>query len=272
MKNMFYKTGNKGVTLAKSGLMEAEQSVRHCFTTRLGGVSSGCWASLNMGFSRGEDRDIVLRNYNLVCEAAGLNFSRLTRTNQKHGTVVTEVTDDNVGCGFFEPSFDPTDALITKLADTPIVVHTADCVPVLFYDRVNRAIGAAHAGWRGMAAGVIEATINAMEKAYGTDAADVVAAVGPCIGPCCFEVDDDVADVFIHDFGEGVLVTPECGEKVRVDLPKCAFEALTGRGVPEKNIDISGECTKCSETYYYSHRRQGEQRGSQVAIIQISGR
>ncbi|MBR5942368.1 MAG: peptidoglycan editing factor PgeF [Clostridia bacterium] len=272
MNKSFYKTENKGVTLVKSGLLEAEQSVRHCFTTRLGGVSTGFYASMNMGFGRGEDRDIVLRNYELVCEAAGLNFSRLTRTYQRHGINVKEVTDENVGSGFFIPEFDATDALITKLEYTPIVVHIADCVPVLLYDRSKRACAAVHAGWRGMAAGVIEAAINAMEDAYGTDASDLVAAVGPCVGPCCFEVDEDVADVFRSDFGMSVIIPADDEHKTRVDLPKCAVEALTGRGVPESNIDVSGDCTVCDETHYYSHRRMGENRGSQIAVIQISGR
>jgi YfiH family protein len=272
MKKTFYKTENKGVTLVKSGLLEAEQSVRHCFTTRLGGVSSGYWASTNLGFGRGEERDTVLRNFELVCEAAGLNFSRLTRSFQKHGINVTEVTEENVGSGFFEPPFDDTDALITRLENTPLVVHIADCTPVLLYDRVNRACAAIHAGWRGMAAGVIEAAINAMEDSYGTDPTDLAAAVGPCIGPCCFEVDEDVADVFRSDFGEGVVIPAKDGKKTRIDLPKCALEALTGRGVPENSIDVSGDCTFCDERLYYSHRRMGENRGTQTAIIQISGR
>ena len=123
-----------------------------------------------------------------------------------------------------------------------------------------------------MAAGVIEAAINAMEDAYGTDPADIAAAVGPCIGPCCFEVGEDVADVFRSDFGESVLIPAEEGGKPHVDLPKCAVEALTGRGVPEKNIDLSGDCTFCDGETYYSHRRMGENRGTQAAIIQISGR
>ena len=269
MNRSFYKTENKGVTLVKSGLLEAEQSVRHCFTTRLGGVSTGYWASTNLGFGRGEERDIVLRNFELVCEAAGLNFSRLTRSFQRHGVNVTEVTDENVGSGFFEPAFSDTDALITRLENTPLVVHIADCTPVLLYDRAKRACAAIHAGWRGMAAGVIEAAINAMEDAYGTDPADIAAAVGPCIGPCCFEVG---ADVFRSDFGESVLIPAEEGGKPHVDLPKCAVEALTGRGVPEKNIDLSGDCTFCDGETYYSHRRMGENRGTQAAIIQISGR
>ena len=272
MKKTFYTTENKGVTLVKSGLLEAEQSVRHCFTTRLGGVSTGYRASTNLGFGRGEERSVVLRNFELVCEAAGLNFSRLTRSYQRHGVNVTEVTEENVGSGFFEPAFADTDALITRLENTPLVVHIADCTPVLLYDRVKRACAAVHAGWRGMAAGVIEAAINAMEASYGTDPADLVAAVGPCIGPCCFEVDEDVADVFRSDFGEGVLIPAKDGAKTRVDLPKCAVEALTGRGVPENGIDVSGDCTRCDGDRFYSHRRMGENRGTQAAIIQISGR
>ena len=271
MNKSFYTIENKGVTLVRSGLLAAEQSVRHCFTTRLGGVSAGCYASTNLGFGRGEERDTVLRNFEIVCEAAGLNFSRLTRSFQKHGINVTEVTEQNVGSGFFEPAFDATDALITRLENTPLVVHIADCTPVLLYDRSKRACAAVHAGWRGMSAGVIEAAINAMEDSYGTDPADLIAAVGPCIGPCCFEVDEDVADVFRSDFGEGVLIPPKDGKKTRVDLPKCAVEALTGRGVPENNIDVSGEYTFCNAERYYSHRRMGEKRGTQIAAIQISG-
>ncbi len=270
MSNLFYKIENKGVTLLKSGLFEAEQSVRHCFTTRLGGVSTGGCAYLNTGFNRGEDRDTVLRNYNLICESAGLNFSRLSRTNQNHGVTVTEITDENVGCGFFEPSLPYTDAIITKAKNTPIVCHTADCVPVLLFDRAKSACAAIHAGWRGMTDGVIEATVSKMQEVYASDPLDMIAAVGPCIASCCFEVDEDVVDIFRSAFGDGVIIPKQGEQKTRIDLLRCAVDALSGCGISEKNIDVAAECTKCDAEHYYSHRRQGNERGTLAAIIQIT--
>jgi len=269
---MFFKNENKGVTLLKSGLLEAEQSLRHCFTTRLGGVSTGGCASLNTGFNRGEDREIVLRNYNLICEAAGFNFSRLSRTNQNHGIIVTEITKENVGCGFFEPSLAYTDAIVTNMTDTPIVCHTADCVPILLFDRAKQACAAIHAGWRGMVDGVIEATVKKLEELYSSDPSDMVAAIGPCICDCCFEVDEDVVETFRSAFGEGVIRNRTDGKKATVDLVKCAIDALSGCGISERNIDSAHECTKCNEELYYSHRRQGAERGTLAAIIQITGR
>lgn len=268
MANEFYIKENKGVTLLKSGVLEREYCVRHCFTTRLGGVSGGCYASTNMGFSRGEDRDTVMKNYRIVCDAAGLNFGGLTKTYQKHSIKVTEITGDKVGSGFVKPELPVTDAVITNLPGVPLVCHTADCVPVLLYDRKTHAIAAIHAGWRGMADGIIEETIGAMEDAYDTDPADLVAAVGPCIGPCCFEVDSDVAERFRSEFGDGVIIPGTGGNKTRIDLPACARDSLSGCGLDDCNIDISNECTKCKEELYYSHRRTGDMRGTLAGIIQ----
>lgn len=268
MTNEFYLKENKGVTLLKSGILEREYCVRHCFTTRLGGVSDGCYASTNMGFSRGEDRDTVMTNYEIVCDAVGLNFTGLTKTYQKHGVKVTEITEENVGSGFIKPELSATDAIITVLPNVPLVCHTADCVPVLLYDKVTHAIAAIHAGWRGMVDGVIEETIGAMEDAYDTDPVNLIAAVGPCIGPCCFEVDMDVVERFKSEFGEGVIIPGKQGNKSKIDLSMCARDALSGCGLDDCNIDISNECTKCKEDLYYSHRRMGDQRGTLAGIIQ----
>ena len=269
MENKFYKAENKGVTMLKSGLFEAEPLLRHCFSTRLGGVSEGALSSLNLGFNRGDERENVLTNYRRLCDAAGLYYPRLTRTAQEHGINVTKITEQNVGTGFILPPFCNTDALITNLPDTPVLCQTADCVPILLYDRRKHAVAAIHAGWRGMIDGVIEETVCAMGIEYQSDPDDMIAAIGACIGPCCFEVDEDVAEKFVSEFG--ALSVIRGNGKPHVDLFRCARDALTGCGISERRIDCSCECTKCNPSFYYSHRYSGYERGSLASIIAVAG-
>lgn len=172
-------------------------AVRAVVTTRDGGVSAGVYGTLNLGDHVGDDPAAVLRNRDLV--AAALGVPALTVADQQHDARVAVVTPALAGLGHagVEASrehFPATDALVTDVAGAALAILVADCAPVLLWDPVRRAVGAAHAGRPGVVRGVLAATVARMVDAFGTDPADVVAGVGPCVGYDSYEVGDAEAD------------------------------------------------------------------------------
>lgn len=240
--------------------------VPHCFTTRLGGVSSGCLASMNIGLHRGDERANVLENYRILGRALGFSPEQLVLTRQTHTDTVRCVTAREQGAGLFAPELSPCDALITNTPGVGLTVFTADCTPVLLYDPVTGAVGAVHAGWRGTAADIAGKTVRAMTECFGCDPKNIRAAIGPNIARCCFETDADVPQAILEQFGSaaGGAISQK-GEKYYVNLKEVNALALSRAGV--ENIVISRLCTACRQELFWSHRRVGNQRGSQGAII-----
>ena len=155
--------------------------IPHGFTTRQGGVSEGIYASLNLAFGRGDDRETVLENYRRVCDAFPVDINKTVLTAQVHGDGVRVVTEEDWGKGISRPKDYEVDGLITDVPGTTLVAFGADCLTAVLFDPVHRAIGAVHAGWRGTALGILERVVEAMTKAYGTRPGDLLAALGPCI-------------------------------------------------------------------------------------------
>ena len=241
-------------------------SAPHCFTTRLGGVSTGDLASLNLGTHRGDDPENVLKNYESLGNAIGFDTKKLVLTKQTHTDIVRAVGAEDWGTGLFSPEFPPCDGLVTNTPGTALVVFTADCTPVLLYDPVTGAVGAVHAGWRGTAADIAGKTVQAMVDNFGTRPEDIRAAIGPNIAQCCFETDRDVPDAMTAALGEAALpYIQKAGNKYHVDLKQINAQFLRRRGVTD--IQISEDCTACQCQRFWSHRRVGGSRGSQGAII-----
>lgn len=167
-------------------------SVRHAFTTKFGGVSTGACESLNLGFNRGDELENVRENYRLLGETLGVDETRMTLTKQIHDTQVSVVTEDKVGMGLHRPMEWQSDAIVTALADTPIIGFYADCVVTLLYDPATHTAGVCHSGWRGMAAGILPKTVDVMAEQLGTKRESLVAVLGPSIRQECFETDADV--------------------------------------------------------------------------------
>lgn len=254
----------------KNGALEylcAENiSAPHCFTTRLGGVSTGHLASLNIGVHRGDDPANVQRNYEILADALGFSPDKLVLTRQTHSDIVRTVTAADAGKGLEKMAWDECDALITNDPGVSLAVFTADCTPVLLHDPVTGAVGAVHAGWRGTAAGLVAKTVKEMEKAYGCKPEDICAAIGPNIGQCCFETDRDVPDALVAALPEAAAYIINKGSKYFPDLKH--INALWLRKLGVVNIDISTQCTVCQCHRFWSHRVTGDRRGSQGAIIQ----
>lgn len=260
-----------GVEFLTSEKLEA-LGVSHCFTTRVGGVSAGALATLNLGVSRGDDPENVLINYRRVADAAGLCLEGVVFSAQVHGDRVRVAAKEDAGIGLFRPAPYPADATVTAVRGITPVVFTADCTPILLCDPETGAVGAVHAGWRGTANGILEKAVAAMVREYGTRPGDLVSAIGPAIGPECFECGPEVAQAMLDWFGpEAEALLHRRGEKCFPDVKELNRLHLLRAGVDPQNIDVSAECTHCDAGRYWSHRRDGAARGSLAALITCGG-
>ena len=245
--------------------------IRHGFSTRQGGVSSAPWDSLNLGVGRGDDPAAVAENYRRFCGAVGVDKNRVVLSKQIHETTVRVCTADDAGKGLWSSRDYTADALITNQPDLPLVVFSADCGIILLYDPVQRAVGAVHAGWRGCAAGILEKTVAAMTAEYGAKPGNMLAAIGPCIGQCCFETDGDVPAAMEAALGNDASPCVERrGAKYHVDLAGLNRQWLLRSGLTPDHIDTCGLCTACRPDLFWSHRKMGEARGAQIAMISLS--
>lgn len=240
----------------------------HCFTTRLGGVSSGVLSSLNLGIHRGDKPENVEENYRIVASSLGFSPENIILTHQIHSDIIRTVTEADKG-----PLFGPwpdCDGLITAVPGLALAAFTADCTPILLHDPVTGAVGAIHAGWRGTAADIAGKAVRKMTAEFGCDPADIHAAIGPNIGFCCFETGSDVPDAVVETFSpEARAFVRPAGEKFFVDLKAVNALALSRAGIA--HIDIAAECTMCQPNRFWSHRVTQGQRGAQAAIILCKG-
>ncbi len=241
-------------------------SAPHCFTTRFGGVSRGYLESLNLGTHRGDERENIRENSRRVCAFLGADPKGLVLTHQTHTDIVLEVGKEHWGAGLTLPELAECDGLVTNTPGTTLVVFTADCTPILLHDPITGAVGAVHAGWRGTVREIAARAVTKMQSLYGADPKNIRAAIGPNIGPCCFETDGDVPEAVKAVFGSAAdpFITQK-GEKYFLDLKQINALALKNAGVG--HIDIATECTKCQPGRFWSHRVTGANRGSQGALI-----
>ena len=240
-------------------------SVPHGFTTRCGGVSVGTQSSLNLAFGRGDTMENVEKNLRLLGAAVGFDPEKLVMTRQTHSDIVRVVTDQDCA-GFCHRDYPECDALVTNTPGITLLVFTADCTPLLFYDPVTGAVGAAHAGWRGTALGIGGKTVQAMADNFGCRPENIHAAIGPNIAQCHFETDSDVPKAMVEAYGsEAEAFIERKGEKYHLDLKGINALALRRAGVRE--IEISDVCTYCQSERFWSHRASRGERGSQGAVV-----
>lgn len=248
-------------------------SARHGFSTRYGGESTGVYASLNLGLRRGNEPEAVLKNYHILGDAVGFDPHRLACSVQVHRDDIRVVTEADWGKGPYAHTDYEADGLITNLPDTALMIYSADCGTILIEDRRTGAVGACHAGWRGTAMGIAEKTARKMMEVFGSKPEDLYAALGPCIGKCCFETHGDVPEAMRQALGEDAeAAITQTGEKFHVDLKAINRTFLLRAGVPEDHIDVSPLCTACDPEMFWSHRRHGDDRGSLGAVIVAGGR
>ena len=240
-------------------------AVPHGFTTRLGGVSGGALSSLNLGFHRGDPEENIAENYRRLGSAIGFDPENCVLTRQTHSDIVRVVTPGD-RAGLDHRNYPECDGLVTATPGLALVIFTADCTPLLFWDPVTGAVGAAHAGWRGTVAQIGKKTVETMVSAFGCDPKNIRAAIGPNIGLCHFETDADVPEAILASYGqsaEGYI--RRRGDKFHLDLK--AINALSLRAAGVEAIDISDACTYCQHETFWSHRYTQGNRGSQGAVI-----
>lgn len=247
--------------------------VNHAFSTRIGGVSTGEFKSMNLNFKRGDDPEKVTENYQIFCQAAGFDYRTLVSSSQDHNTNVRFVTKNDCGIGIFrEHDMPSVDALITNEPDVTLVTHYADCTPLLFADPEKKVIALAHAGWRGTVGKIGEITVEAMQEKYGCDPTDIIAVVGPAIGQCCYEVDTPVYEQFasLTELKPAYFTKSLGHGKYLVDLKETNRRMLLEAGLLSINITISDVCTRCNSGLLYSHRASGGKRGGLIAMMRIN--
>ena len=246
-------------------------TVRHVFSTRLGGVSEGQYSTMNTSFSSGNDFTRVEENYRRLCGAVGIDISNLVLSRQTHTNNVRIVTKSDCGTGYTKPSFTDVDGLVTNEPGVALVTQYADCTPLLFCDPVKRVCATSHAGWRGTVSGIGKVTVDTMVKEFGCDPNDIIAAIGPCICENCYEVDTPVLDAFANSGIDitGVFREGRDENHFMLNLVRANKNILISAGIKEDNIDISDICTCCNASELHSHRATGGKRGNLAAIIEL---
>lgn len=248
------------------------------FSTRLGGVSRLEFASMNLGFLRGDKSERVLENYRLLTKSMGIKPEQLIFTDQVHGTRLRIAGRADCGKGIFcERDYKGIDGHATNEPGAALLVFGADCVPLFFYDPATRAIATAHAGWRGTVGRIAGGMVSFMQEKFGSLPENLRVVIGPSIGSECYEVGEEVAEEFEKAFGRRVweenpiLARKEESlmPKYFVDLWEANRTALLEAGVKKEHIVVSGLCTMCRQDLFFSHRASGNKRGSMAGFMML---
>lgn len=255
-----------------SELLSSMPGVVHGITRRVAGMGT---ANGNVGDTAPRDPADAWEMRKLWAAAIGFDPERLVRTGQVHENNVFVVREEHAGMGRRRDTPTPgtADAMITNAVNVPIMTLAADCLPLLMYDPVQRAVAAVHAGWRSTVLDIAGETVRAMQQEYGTDPADLLAFLGPAIGVCCNEVGPEVTAAWrgvASDLGplmESAVTRPSVKE--HFDVPRANMLLLQRAGLPPDHIEVSSVCTKCNLIEWFSHRGQGPATGRQGGVIML---
>lgn len=253
-------------------LLEQTGIVKHCFTTRLGGVSEGIFESLNLSFSRGDQREAVEENFRRVSQALGTEYSNFVFTDQTHTVNVRRVAMEDAGKGLTrERGYSDVDGLITNEPGLVLSTFYADCVPLYFVDTKKRAIGLSHSGWRGTVKRMGRVTLEAMRREFGTEPEDVICAIGPSICQDCYEVSEDVAAEFMREFSSHSeeFLQDKGNGKYQLDLWRANEMILREAGIKPEHLSVTDLCTCCNEKILFSHRASQGKRGNLGAFLSL---
>ena len=251
-------------------LFEKTGVVKSAFSTRIGGVSKGCYESMNLSFDRGDDKDAVMENFQRIASAIGTNCHDMVLSRQTHTANVRVVTEEDKGKGIVrERDYTDVDGLVTNVPGICLVTSYADCVPLYFVDPIKKVIGLSHSGWRGT---VGKETVRVMKEHFGCDPADILAAVGPSICQDCYEVSGDVIEKFKEAFDEkdwDNLFYRKNNGKYQLDLWKANESVFRESGICKEHIAVTNVCTHCNSKILYSHRETGDKRGNLCAFLAL---
>lgn len=255
---MFPLTISKGIELIQSPQLSACPGLTHAFSTRNGGVSHGPFRSLNLAIAEGDTLKNILMNRKRFCNTLNFAPSDIAQAEQVHSNhiAIVEGSGPNQSC----------DALITNRPHIFLSVKTADCAPVLLYDPIHQVVAAVHAGWRGTVKGIVANTVSVMRDHFNSNPAEIIAAIGPAMHACCYEVKNDVADQFA---GEEII---RRADRMFLDLVAAVRNRLLAAGLQPGQIEESGYCTACQADKFYSYRRDGVLTGRMLAVIGLNNR
>lgn len=261
----------KGVTFGCFSSLEATGLVQHGFSTRLGGVSTGPYASMNLAYNSGDNHEHVTENFQRFTSALNVDWKMTVLTHQTHETGIRRVTRQDIGKGLYrERDYQRVDGLITNEPGIPLMTFHADCVPLYLVDPVHQAVGLGHAGWRGTVKQLAVKMVQAMTAAYGSKPADLLAAIGPAIDGCCFLIREDVYGSFLSALPFSKSMIHQVNQQQwRLSLPDINQQLLMQAGIVKSNIILSKTCTCCHPSMLFSHRAHGQQRGTMAALIQL---
>lgn len=253
--------------------LSATGIVKHGFSTRKGGVSTGIFSSMNLNFKRGDDPDAVLENYRRMAAALNMRVEDMVLSDQTHTTNVRVITEEDRGKGILRPQdYSDVDGMITNVPGIVLVTSYADCVPLYFVDPVRKAIGLSHSGWKGTVGHIGQKNVEKMHEVYGSEPKDIVAAIGPSICQSCYEVSDDVAEAFRANFtaDEAADILLDKGNgKYQLDLWKANWYVLTDAGILPEHLSVTDLCTACHPDLLWSHRKTNGQRGGLSAFLSL---
>ncbi len=263
---MFRFTQRGAIQYLEAEALAALDLVTHAFCTRLGGVSEGPFASLNTGFLVGDREEDVRRNLTLIADSFSIPANRLVLMGQVHGDRILILDGDGPPPG----SVHACDGLITDRQGVALGIKTADCVPLLFVDPVRRVIGVAHAGWRGTALRIASRMVDLFEQRFSSRMENILVAVGPAIGVCCYQIDAPLYAAFSPQPGADRFLHP-CREDGRwmLDLASANRIALTERGLPAGNVLSARHCTACRRDIFFSHRASLGCTGRQINLLML---
>lgn len=271
MSFALYNTEIKNLWLGSFDIFPRELFL-HGISTRHGGVSLGAYDSLNLGLHVEDEKAAVLENRRRFCRMAGAEPERTATCQQVHGDRIARITAGEAGAGFddYAGAIPDTDALITNEPGVPLMLFFADCTPILLADPVKKAVGLAHGGWKGTVKSIAAKTVAAMVKEFGSNPAHMLAAIGPSIGSCCYQVGESVASQFreaFPEFAEEILATGQDG--IHLDLQLCNTRQLEKAGLRAENIANAQTCTACNHKQFFSYRADNGKTGRIAAIIGV---
>lgn len=270
MNRGFKRNEIDGVVFYTIPAFENTGKVKHLFSTRIGGVSSGHYSSLNLSLTRYDDKESVYENFRRICHVANINYDDMVFSNQVHSDGIRMVTSSDKGKNFGLSDIKNADALMTNERGIPIVTFYADCTPLYFLDPVKNVIALSHAGWRGTVKEIGPKTVEAMVNNYGSNKKDIIAAIGPAIGVCCYEVGKDVADeVSKLDIDLDKVLIDNGNGKWMLNLEMTNYLQLIKCGLKDDNITVSRLCTSCCSDEFYSYRRDKGKTGSMAAFMEL---
>ena len=259
--------------MVESPLFQRETGLQHGFSTRKGGVSKEHLASLNLSFSVEDAKENVLENFRRIGERFGKTPEDFVLSKQSHETKVLKVGTKDRGKGITKDrDYEGIDALITDEEGIILSCFSADCVPILFYDPIHKAVGACHSGWRGTKGKILQNVVEEMRKHFTSNPAEILIAIGPSICKEQYVVSEDLALSFLEDYpdlGEDTAspIQRISKDKFQLDLWDLNRRIALDCGIKEEHISISGYCTMENPELFFSHRYSQGKRGLQGAFI-----